>query len=627
MNDGKQTIILAKSWKGGDRRHQDSLKEMGIPKMGLASASDLTRIDSEQPSASVDSGQARLEALGYRQELHRKFTMYGSFATSLVLMANTSGITGFLSIAYTNGGPVSAVWGWVAVSIANIFVALSMSEIVSSYPIAGGPYFWVLELTKNDRRFLLIGWLTGWLNVLGQFAATAAIGALLANHIANMWLLGNGHTFSSVELLLTYALCLVAAGCVSSISTEGVKQFTNIGAVVLLVTNLAVIVILPSVAPVHQSVDFVFGQFNTDDAAAHGLPNAGYLFFLGTLCAQFTFVGYEAPAQFAEETKRADVAVPWGITLSVVANFFLGLSYMLTLLFCIQDPSMVMTGNAQGYPVGQIFYDAFKARFGSGTGGIIMMIVPLVTTFNSSVLSLVTNARMMWSFSRDGGVPLYKVWAAVNRRTRTPTNAVWAMTALAFLLGLPMLYSLAAFQAIGSISSVGLWLSYGIPIVLRACMRDFEKGPFKLGSLQLPANFIAASWVVISAVAFVLPVAYPVNLANFNWTPVTVALVLAGVLLAWFAPGCGARQWYHGKAHTLEDTSVRGANRYAQGNRSYGGCGNDLPRMTLLDLLEDSTTQQASRRSLRHSTSGRSSEGGGASATVEMACNVPSLKF
>ncbi len=46
---------------------------------------------------------------------------------------------------------------------------------------------------------------TGWLNVLGQFATTAGVGALLANHIANMWLLGNGHVFTSVELLLTYA--------------------------------------------------------------------------------------------------------------------------------------------------------------------------------------------------------------------------------------------------------------------------------------------------------------------------------------------------------------------------------------------------------------------------------------
>ena len=66
---------------------------------------------------------------------------------------------------------------------------------------------------------------------------------------------------------------------------------------------------------------------------------------------------------------------------------------------------------------------------------------------------------MLWSFSRDGGVPLFRVWARLNRHTQTPTNAVWAMTALAFLLGLPMLWSVAAFQAIGSISSLGLWLS------------------------------------------------------------------------------------------------------------------------------------------------------------------------
>lgn len=49
----------------------------------------------------------------------------------------------------------------------------------------------------------------GWLNVLGQFAATATCGALMANHIANMWLLANGHTFNSVELLLTYACALL----------------------------------------------------------------------------------------------------------------------------------------------------------------------------------------------------------------------------------------------------------------------------------------------------------------------------------------------------------------------------------------------------------------------------------
>ncbi len=66
---------------------------------------------------------------------------------------------------------------------------------------------------------------------------------------------------------------------------------------------------------------------------------------------------------------------------------------------------------------------------------------------------------MLWSFSRDGGVPLYRVWAAINKYTGTPLNATWAMSALAFLIGLPMLLSNTAFIATGALSSVGLYVS------------------------------------------------------------------------------------------------------------------------------------------------------------------------
>jgi amino acid transporter len=72
---------------------------------------------------------------------------------------------------------------------------------------------------------------------------------------------------------------------------------------------------------------------------------------------------------------------------------------------------------------------------------------------------------MLWSFSRDGGVPLYKVWAALNMFTGTPVNAVWAMASLAFLLGLPMLWSFTVFQAVTSISSVALYTSCEDPLV------------------------------------------------------------------------------------------------------------------------------------------------------------------
>ena len=62
-----------------------------------------------------------------------------------------------------------------------------------------------MELTDNDPRWAILGWVTGWLNVLGQFATTAFAADILAAHIASMFVMGNGHVFTNVEMLLSYA--------------------------------------------------------------------------------------------------------------------------------------------------------------------------------------------------------------------------------------------------------------------------------------------------------------------------------------------------------------------------------------------------------------------------------------
>ncbi len=49
---------------------------------------------------------------------------------------------GSLPTVWTFGGPVVAVWGFVIVAVCSFLVALSLAELSSSYPLAGGPYFW-----------------------------------------------------------------------------------------------------------------------------------------------------------------------------------------------------------------------------------------------------------------------------------------------------------------------------------------------------------------------------------------------------------------------------------------------------------------------------------------------------
>ena len=67
---------------------------------------------------------------------------WSSLATTypVLLLAASFGIS------YSNGGPVSTIWGWVLVVSMTMFVGLAMAEIVSALPSSGGPYFWASVL-------------------------------------------------------------------------------------------------------------------------------------------------------------------------------------------------------------------------------------------------------------------------------------------------------------------------------------------------------------------------------------------------------------------------------------------------------------------------------------------------
>ena len=83
----------------------------------------------------------------------------------------------------------------------------------------------------------------------------------------------------------------------------------------------------------------------------------------------------------------------------------------------------------------------------------------MIAMFFCGGSSVTSNSRMLWSFSRDGALPGYKLWSSVNPWTKTPVNAVMFMVTLAFILGLPMLSSNTAFSAVISISTIGLYIS------------------------------------------------------------------------------------------------------------------------------------------------------------------------
>ena len=96
---------------------------------------------------------------------------FRNFAISFTIISILAGCLTSYYIAFQWGGPVAVTWGWVVVGIFTTFVALSMAEIASTYPTAGGLYYWSSKLGSAAW-----GWFTGWFNLIGLIGIIGAVG-------------------------------------------------------------------------------------------------------------------------------------------------------------------------------------------------------------------------------------------------------------------------------------------------------------------------------------------------------------------------------------------------------------------------------------------------------------------
>ena len=136
--------------------------------------------------AAMTEDEQRLHEMGYAQELRRRMSGFSNFAVSFTIISILSGCMTLYGYGMITGGPVAIVWGWPFVGIMTLMVGLSMAEVCSSFPTAGGLYYWAAKLAR-DGRGPVWAWFTGWFNFLGQVAITAGID-FGAAFFANAWL-------------------------------------------------------------------------------------------------------------------------------------------------------------------------------------------------------------------------------------------------------------------------------------------------------------------------------------------------------------------------------------------------------------------------------------------------------
>jgi len=496
----------------------------------------------------VDDDERRLAELGYKQELDRKMSGFANFAISLTIISVLSGALTLYGTGINYGGPMQQAIGWPIVSLFVIIVALSMAELASAYPTAGGLYWWASKLGGP-----VWGWFTGWFNLIGQVAITAGIdygAAVFTTALLNIWF---GYGNDPHNIIYVYAAILVLHATLNILGVRLVARLNDISAywhVVGVALFALVLIIFPNE---HQSVSWVF----TETVDNSGFTNVAFLFvfFLGFLQAQYTYTGYDASAHMSEETQQASRTAAKGVISSVIVSAIAGYILIMALTFAIKDLDAV--AGAGSFAVIELLTQALGQD-----GASFLLFIAVGGQLFCGMSAITSASRMLYAFSRDRATPGHQLWSKLNAN-RVPANAVILIAVLAFLLALPAWSGETAFVyvAVTSVATIGLYVAYILPIYLRFRAGDsFDPGPWSLGRHYRWLNIVSMLWVTFICVLFIMPVtssAIPWNdgfdYKTLNYAPIAIGVVILSVSLWWVL---SARHWFTGPIRTIDDTGA-----------------------------------------------------------------------
>jgi amino acid transporter len=467
-----------------------------------------------------------LHKMGYAQELARRMSGFSNFAISFSIICILAGGISAFPAAFNAAGPGGAVIIWFIGGALAMTVAFGMGQIASSFPTAGGLYHWSSHLGGKAW-----GWATAWFNLVGLICVVSSVDVLLYSVFFKDLLLGTvlGVDVSTFGYWHQFFFMVFVLGTQSLLNHYGIElttKLTDISGYLILALTIVLIITLFVFSPV--ALDFSrLVQFNnfTGDAGGGVVPfrteSIAFAFLLGLSYVCYTITGYDASAHTSEETQDAQVNVPKGMWQAVFWSWVFGLiavaAYVLTM------PSIEEAG-AAGW--GSFFYMWAASRMPHWLS--VMLATGLViVNYLCALAGLTSTSRMMFAFSRDGGLPASKTLATVSKKYRTPTYAIWTSAALALLSTVYAPYYLVLAVA----CAVFLYISMAMPIAAGFLAEGGpkwpEKGPFNLGRFSKINAVIA----VVSAVVLAITGFFPPNEKVFY---LTVAMVIIMPII-WYA--------------------------------------------------------------------------------------------
>jgi amino acid transporter len=459
-----------------------------------------------------------LHGMGYAQELSRRMGLFQNFAISFsIICILAGGITAF-PLSLSGAGGASLGLGWPLATLFALLVACALGQVASAYPTAGGIYHWASMLGNKTY-----GWLAAWLNFLGLLFVVSSVNFgvfllfrdLLLGDALGMDVTGwtSAAAFDQGWWIQTIFIAAITAvqAIINHVGIRLTTKLTDFAGYLIFGATVVLIIALLANAP---SFDlgrlFTFKDYTGDAGGgvwtppasdrwlAAFLPPVGVAFYLALLQGVYTITGFDASGHTSEETRNAAREVPKGMIHSVFWSGVFG--YVMVCAFVLVLPS-IDEGASKGWGSFTFVMDQIHPTILKQ----ILIFLIVISNFLCALAGLTSTSRMLYAFSRDGGIPWFsRGLRKVSKQYRTPANAIW--TAAVFSV-VATLYG-DAFVVLSTGCAVFLYVSYAMPIGAGLVGEGkwwTKKGPFDLKGLSRLVALLAIIGCVLLIVVGVQP--------------------------------------------------------------------------------------------------------------------------
>lgn len=418
------------------------------------------------------NSEARLQRLGYKQELERTLNLFASFGIAFCYISPVVGVYTLFGYGLSTAGP-AFVWSIPLVAAGQFTVAFVFAEIGSAYPLAGALYHWGRYLV--GQRF---GWMVGWIYGWALLVTIAAVDYAGAPYVAQLFGIDpQPHVVMWITIIL-----LVVHTVFNIVGVKASAWITNLGVFGEVMATVVIAAILIS-AGLPQNPRVLM------ESAGIGDGNYAPHFMAGALASVWIFYGFESAAGVAEEVVDASKRVPRAILLSLAGAVVVTTFLVVTLVLAAPSIEQAMEDPAKAIPF------ILEARLGVTMQRLTFILI-IFAYFSCATAIQAACARLVYAYARDRMVPAHMWLGRITEKHRVPQNALLltgAIALVAVFLTQINLGNVNANAVIVSYAVLGVYLSF--QLIVFAYLRARSKG------WRADGDFRLGRWGTLTAVA------------------------------------------------------------------------------------------------------------------------------